>query len=236
VTDEQARIGLELVRAVVACHFMHATRAIPFQDLVGYGLLGYVEAHDRYDAAHHDGARFETFAWQRVRGAIIDGIRAEAWAPRSLLRLYSAALRVREELRVETGRDPSIEAIADRLDVTLDQLRRAFHAFRPHLSLDAPVSHTGQDREAIVLYDTVADDSVPDPLAVPLLEELGEELHDCLAELPDRDRYALALVAEGVTLRQIGATLGVSESRVSQIVSRARGRLRRDPRVQALVA
>lgn len=189
-------------------------------DLEGYGAEGLVEAIDRFEPGH--GAQFSTFAAYRIRGAILDGIRAIDWAPRSVRR---QAREIRENeslLSAELGRVPTEveEARSLGMDLLSLQASKARIESAQLTSLEAYVHPAAEDREAPA-------DSGGEPLAALLAREDSEALRAGLAGLSARQRAVTTLSYEdGMTLAEIGRLLGVTESRVCQIRSSAIRRLR----------
>jgi RNA polymerase sigma factor for flagellar operon FliA len=215
-----------LVRHVVSRLGVARAGVLDTDDLVAAGMVGLVEAADRFDP--DAGVKFETFAYFRVRGAVLDQARALDWVPRSVRRRSQAMAATRARLETENGRTPAEVEMAGALGIGIDQYRAA-QAAAPAalLSLDAPLdlSSEGGD-EALVLADTVAGGAT-DPASS--LED--SELHACLIrglrELPERDRILLSLYYEReLTMKEISLVMGISEARVCQLHARALQRLR----------
>ncbi len=189
---------------------------IDYDDLVGDGILGLMEAIDRFDPAH--GVQFKTYAESRIRGAILDGVRGRDWAPRSLRRaarrLETAIVAVERRTR-RTAQD---EEIAAELEISVDELHALYQQARGVRLGHMPASEEEGNDPA-------------DPGASPLFQVEEKERREVLAQeidhLPERERMVLSLYYErGLTLKEIGAVLDVTESRVCQIHTRAVGRLR----------
>lgn len=193
------------------------SRQADLDDLEGYGAEGLIDAVDKYDPDR--GVRFPTFAAHRIRGAIYDGIRASDWVPRSVRRKARELQEVDAELAATQGRAPTEEEEAAALDVKLSVLRasKAQIAAAQVASLDLRGAMTSE----------VAAPDEPEPLSAYLAEETRSLVQTAMYRLPDRERAVAAMsFGEGMTLSEIGRTLGVTESRVCQIRANALSRLR----------
>jgi RNA polymerase sigma factor for flagellar operon FliA len=181
------------------------------------GLFGLIDAIDRFDPDR--GTRFESYAIVRITGAIIDELRALDWLPRRVHADARAIDDARSSLEHELHRAPSEAELAAKLDVSLARLEqlRSRIATRYLLALEQPLASHHEDPTATTLGDTIADpadafDTIDNALA----------LANAIAALPDRDRLVLTLYYyENHTLAEIGERLGVTESRVCQIHTRA---------------
>lgn len=195
-------------------------------ELVSCGFEALIAAVDRYDPAK--GATLEQFAWTRIHGAILDELRRQDWAPRSLRRWERDIARARELFSANHGRPPTAEELAGALGVGVAQLRRHEHdiAASDVTSLNSLV--LADEETAIERIETVASaDAAADPESSSALNEAKEKFREAFAELPQREReVAVLLYVKELTLREIGETLGVSESRVCQIHGQLKRRLR----------
>lgn len=196
---------------------------VEFNELVSVGVLGLVEAANRYQPSL--GVPFDAFARRRVHGAMLDALRDLDWAPRSLRRLRRDLDSTVARLRHELGREPREEEVASALSLTPVQYERALEQLRAlDVATVRQVDAPGSDGES--LLDVVVD---PGEGAVAQLErkELRQHLTRALGRLPARERQILALsYEEELTLAEIGEVLEVSESRVCQLRSLAISRLR----------
>lgn len=189
---------------------------IDYDDLVGDGILGLIDAIERFDPAHK--VQFKTYAESRIRGAILDGVRSRDWAPRSLRR---AARRLEEAIAAverRTRQTAQDEEIAAELSLTIEELQALYQQARGVRLGYMPLhEEEGQDP---------ADGGI-NPLGCVEEKERREVLAQEIENLPERERMVLSLYYErGLTLREIGAVLDVTESRVCQIHTRAVARLR----------
>jgi RNA polymerase sigma factor for flagellar operon FliA len=196
-------------------------------DLVSCGLLALIAAVDRFDPAK--GATFEQYAWTRVSGAIMDELRRQDWAPRSLRRSGRAIDRAREEWQSRTGRAPSEGELAKELDITVadlnDQLEGLSRA--DLLSLNTP-ARGNDDALPIEVGDTLeAPAGEHDPELAALAGERAAVLKSAIASLSEREQQILVLLfVHHLQGAEIGRILGVSESRVSQLLSGIRRTLK----------
>ncbi len=213
-----------LVRGVASKLAVRLPASIEVADLVQSGTFGLMEAVDRFDPARE--VRFDGYAAQRVRGAMLDELRSQDWVPRSIRARSREVERAREAVALRTGRTPTDRELAAELGVGLRELR---HAVRPVHVVSAELLEQGAGA-GFGVADLVVDDSVPDPVVVAARRETSRELCAAVAQLGERDRLVLRLYyLENRTLAEIGGVLGVTESRVCQLhgrmVSRLRGRL-----------
>jgi RNA polymerase sigma factor for flagellar operon FliA len=199
-------------------------------DLVSYGLLGLIGAIERFDPDRE--IKFETYAITRIRGSIIDELRALDWVPRSVRSRARDIERAIAELERTLRRAPTDEEIAAKLGISTDELDESLTDIgRSSIAaLDElwTVSSSGGDQVALI--DTIEDTQGPEPQAEFAQTELKEALAESIARLPERERLVVTLYYyEELTLREIGEVLGVTESRVSQLhtkaILRMKGRL-----------
>ncbi len=172
--------------------------------------------------------RFESYASSRIRGAISDELRAMDWVPRSVRTKARAIDRASGELEATLHRTPTDVEIADKLDLSMDELRNAFTQLSTVnlVALDEMLG--GDDRPgAVSLGDTIGDERVADPAGTVDAQETTYLLARAIEQLSERERMVVVLYYyEGMTLAQIGRALGVTESRISQMHTAAMQRLR----------
>ncbi|MGC9974902.1 MAG: FliA/WhiG family RNA polymerase sigma factor [Gaiellaceae bacterium] len=196
-------------------------------DLASCGLVALIEAVERFDPKK--GATFEQYAWTRVSGAIMDELRRQDWASRSVRHFARQVDSARENFFVTNGRAPSETELADALHVPIDEIRKQLEELeRADLcSLNAP-TRAGDDSEMLEIGDTVENhEAVSEPERATLAGERAAIVRDAIASLSERERLVLKLVhVDELQGAEIGARLGVSESRVSQILAGARQKLR----------
>jgi RNA polymerase sigma factor FliA len=195
-------------------------------DLVSYGMFGLIDALEKFEPGR--GNKFETYAIPRIKGAIIDELRAMDWVPRSIRFKARELEKAQADLEAKLKRRPSEEELADRLGMS----RRELHSmvsqisFVSVLALDEVVS-AGSDRgDQVTLMDTIADKGL-DPTWGVESQEMRGLLAAAINSLSEREKIVVTLYYfEGLTLAEIGEILGVTESRVCQIHTKAVGGLR----------
>jgi RNA polymerase sigma factor FliA len=195
---------------------------VPLDDLVHAGILGLMDAVRKYDASKN--VLLKHYAEFRIRGAILDSLRQVDWSPRTLRRQAKRVEQARFVCRARLGRDPSESEIAEEIGVTLKRLQRILGDVRG-LDVSSLHSETSESNGE----DTIGPpaDSEEDPYQEALRGEMTSLLDKAIGELAARERDVIALYHfEELTMKQVGAILGIGESRVSQIHSAALLRLR----------
>jgi RNA polymerase sigma factor FliA len=195
-------------------------------DLVSYGLLGLIGAIERYDPGRD--IKFETYAIARIKGAIIDELRALDWVPRSVRSRAREIERAIAELEAKLGTAPTDEQIAGKIGITVEELEDSLTDISRSsiAALDELWSVSG-DGDQVSLMDTIEDESGPRPAEALDETETREALAEAIARLPEREKLVVTLYYyEELTLREIGEVLGVTESRVSQLHTKAILRLK----------
>jgi RNA polymerase sigma factor for flagellar operon FliA len=196
-------------------------------DLVSYGLLGLIGAIERYDPDRD--VKFETYAIARIKGSIIDELRAMDWVPRSVRARARDIERAIGELEAQTGRVPNDKEIAAKLGVSQDELgENLLEISRSSIAaLDELWTISSGAGDQVALIDTIEDTQGPEPQAALAQTEMREALGEAIARLPEREKLVVTLYYyEELTLREIGEVLGVTESRVSQLHTKAILRLK----------
>ena len=197
------------------------------EDLVSYGLLGLMGAIDRFDPSRD--IKFETFAIARIKGAIIDELRSLDWVPRSVRSRARDIERAMAELERILHRVPTDGEIAEKLGLTEEELDDSLTDISRSsiAALDELWTISGSSGDQVSLIDTIEDTSGPDPQGALAQTELRDALGDAIARLPEREKLVVTLYYyEELTLREIGDVLGVTESRVSQLHTKAILRLK----------
>jgi RNA polymerase sigma factor for flagellar operon FliA len=196
-------------------------------DLVSYGLLGLIGAIERYEPDRD--VKFETYAIARIKGAIIDELRAMDWVPRSVRSRAREIERAIGELEAKLGEAPTDEQIAAKVGITVAELEDSLTdiARSSIAALDELWTVSGGDGDSVALIDTLEDEDAPDPQHALSQTEMKEAIADAIARLPEREKLVVTLYYyEELTLREIGEVLGVTESRVSQLHTKAILRLK----------
>jgi RNA polymerase sigma factor for flagellar operon FliA len=223
-TRELIEQHLPLVRHVVFQVAVNFPRHVDREELATAGALGLVEAAKRYEEDR--GVPFDRFAAQRIRGAILDAVRAADWAPRSVRNLARRLESIEQRLASSLGRMPSTTETAEALGVTEAELRRLQDKmFRSVvLALEYDVNDGEED---LTLVDVLTDDSTLEPSAELENRELHAYLRDAVHLLPERHRLVIVgYFLEGRKSQELATFLGVTESRISQLRSEALEMLR----------
>ena len=199
---------------------------IEVDDLISVGAIGLMDAIEKYDATR--GAKFKTYAEFRVRGSILDELRSMDWVPRSVRQKASNLDAVSTKLQSKLGRLPEDEEIAEEMGVTLEEFYNTLNETRnmPLLSLeDLGVAKDSGDKQS--LLDTLEGKGDVDPQTQLRLNELKTMIASAIDSLPEKERLMVSLYYyEELTMKEIGEVLGITESRISQIHSKAVYRLR----------
>lgn len=195
-------------------------------DLISYGIFGLIDAIEKFDLER--GIKFETYAIARIKGAIIDELRSMDWVPRSVRAKARRIEKAYIVLETKLRRIPEDVEVAEEMEISIDELHQIF----TKLSYTSIVSFeelwVGGDREDRQnVMGSIKDDTAEDPVALFESEEIKDILAKSIEHLPERERIVIALYYyEGLTLKEIGQVLGVTESRVSQLHTKAVLRLR----------
>jgi RNA polymerase sigma factor for flagellar operon FliA len=196
-------------------------------DLISYGLLGLIGAIERFEPER--GIKFETFAMTRIRGAIIDELRSLDWVPRSVRARAREIEAAQNKLEHELQRAPTEQELAEHLGISEEMLRTSLLeiANSSVYALDELWTVSDSSGDKVSLLDTISDPRADDPQESLASTEIKDRLTEAIASLPEREQLVVALYYyEGLTLREIGEVLGVTESRVSQLHTKAVMRLK----------
>lgn len=200
---------------------------VEHSDLVSYGIFGLIDAIEKFDIER--AIKFETYAISRIRGAIIDELRALDWIPRSVRSKARGVERATAELEAVLHRSPTDAEIADHLGLTLPELNQiTSQVSRVNiLALDELLSHGGDRSDKLSFGDTLNDPKAEDPVMAFEGQETKYLLARALDQLSEREKLVVTLYYyEGLTLAEIGRVLGVTESRVCQMHTKAVQQLR----------
>lgn len=225
--DERARERLvvaysPLVKYVAGRMASSLPSHVEESDLISYGLIGLIGAIERYEPERE--IKFETFAVARIKGAIIDELRSLDWVPRSVRARARGIEKVHAKLEHDLQRTPTEEEVAKAMDMDLEEFREALLeiANSSVLALDDLWTVADPAGGQVSLLDTIRDPNAIDPQEKIDAAELKDRLADAIESLADRERLVVALYYyENLTLREIGEVLGVTESRVSQLHTKA---------------
>ncbi len=212
--------NLPLVKHVVFQVAVHFPRHVDREELARAGALGLVEAARRYDGSR--GVPFERFAAQRIRGAILDSVRAADWAPRSVRLLARRLESTEQHLASELGRVPNVDEMAEALGVSHDELARLRDRLFRSVVLALDHETSDDSDEDLTLVDVLRDQSAVEPSEELESRELHTYLRDAVKLLPERQRFVIVgYFLDGKTSQDLARFLGVTESRVSQLRSEA---------------
>ncbi len=204
-----------------ALHLMSAYRAYCcFDDMMSSGVIGLMDAIEKYDAARD--ARFETYSAMRIRGEILDSIRAQDWASDSLRRRLKCAERAQRELQCKLGREPSEREIAAHMNISETALHEALEKSRTfNMIYFEDMAAEGESWEQYLASET----GLPEEIAET--NELAETLGNAIDRLPEKERLVVSLYYyEELTQKEIAQIVGVTESRVCQIRAEALRKLK----------
>jgi len=229
--DSQARDDLilaysPLVKYVAGRVASSLPQSVDTADLISYGIFGLIDAIEKYDLER--AIKFETYAIARIKGAIIDELRAMDWVPRSVRSRAREIESAYVNLENEFKRVPTDQEVADHMGVSI----KDYADILTKLSYTSVVSFeelwVGNDREeGQSAIGSIKDDAAEDPVAIFESEEIKTILAEAIDRLPEREKTVIALYYyEGLTLKEIGQVLGVTESRVSQLHTKSVLRLR----------
>ena len=217
---------LPVVKFVVGKMITSLPSSVNFDDLESAGIMGLISAIDRYNPKL--GVKFETFVVPRIRGAILDELRSLDWVPRSVRSKARQLEKAIEEVEARTGKKADPLAVAQQMGLTLEEYETLMGKVAMGnglLSLDREFSD-GEDKNG-TMYDLVKNAKSENPEGQLIDEEMKQVLIDAINDLPENERMVISLYYyEELTLKEIGVILNISESRVSQIHTKAINRLK----------
>ncbi|HYY45364.1 MAG TPA: RNA polymerase sigma factor WhiG [Actinomycetota bacterium] len=191
-------------------------------DLISYGIFGLIDAIDKYDRER--GIKFETYAISRIRGSIIDELRAIDWVPRSVRFKAREVEKAYTSLENKLKRPPSDAEIAQEMNVSIEELNHIYTQLSTVslVALDELMSVEGDRGDRLSLVETLEDTKTAGPVDTVEAQELRNILAEAVNRLPEREKIVVTLYYyEGLTLAEIGQVLGVTESRVCQMHTKA---------------
>ena len=210
-----------LVKYVAGRLLVHIGQHVEYDDLVGYGIFGLIDAIDKFDNAK--GVKFETYASFRIRGAIIDHIRRMDWVPRTLRQKNKQMEQVYNQLEDELGRQPTENELAEKLNMSLQETQDLIKKSSV-LSLVSLDDYMEQNYESA--FTSLVANRVDSPEEQTERQERKEMLADAISKLSEKEKLVVTLYYfEDLTLKEISSIMKVSESRVSQIHTKAITRL-----------
>lgn len=235
--DVQAREDLiveyaSLVKYVAGRLAISLPSNVQQDDLISYGIFGLIDAIEKFDLSRN--IKFETYAISRIKGAIWDGLRSMDWIPYSIRQKAKELESTYARLEHDLGRAATDEEVCAAMGISKEHFSHllAETSFTSVLSLEDLWKLDKDGANSVRVIDTIQDTNVPDPISMVMLEEQKRILTEAINKLPEREKLVIALYYyEGLTLKEIGKVLGVSESRISQMhtkaILRLRGRLSR---------
>jgi RNA polymerase sigma factor for flagellar operon FliA len=197
--------------------------SVEVDDLIQAGMIGLLDAIGRYEETH--GAQFETYAVQRIRGAMLDELRNSDWMPRNMRQNMRKIEVAMTKLQQSLGRSPSENEVAAQLKLSLAAYQEMLAEAGGHQLVYYEDFHDSESHEHFL--DRYCEDSSADPLQALMNTGFRDAVIEAILELPEREKILMGLYYEQeLNLKEIGAIMGVSESRVSQLHSQAVARMR----------
>ena len=202
-----------LIRYVVGRVKVTLPSSISVEDIAGYGVEGLINAIERYSPQKN--TRFETYALIRIRGAIIDRIRAQDFLPRSVRKKIKDIKNAQEQLKQELGRTPTTTEVAHLLEMDPEKVNQLLSEDTTMTSI---YEKRGSSEDSMEIIDTIQDTNKLNPQEQMEEKNVKQQLEKALRRLPERERVIMVLYyQENMTLKEIGQTLNMSESRVCQL-------------------
>lgn len=226
--DQKDKLVLEyapLIKFIAQKIAVRLPSNIELDDLISSGVIGLMDAIDKYDPTRDN--KFKTYAEFRVRGAILDELRAQDWVPRSVRDKAKLLDRTMIDLEAELGRSASDEEVAAKLNMSMDEFHDLVNQVRPVsvLSIDEAATFSSVDKKSIL--NLLEGTKLNNPFTQLNIKSVKDIVTKAIEELPERQRLVLSLYYyEDLNLKEIGKVLRVTESRVSQLHAQAISRLR----------
>jgi RNA polymerase sigma factor for flagellar operon FliA len=216
-----------LVKYVTNRLAINLPKSVDRNDLTSAGVLGLIKAVETFEPDR--GFKFETYAGHKIRGAILDELRALDWVPRSVRQKSRELQKVFAKLENELGRAPYDDEVCESMNITMQEYEEMLAEVTPTtiISLEEAMPDRGSDSKELRIIDTIEDPGSDNPLKELGFAEVKEILKDAIMNLPEKEKLVVALYHyEELTLKEIGVVLDITESRVSQIHSKAILKLR----------
>lgn len=202
-----------LIRYVVGRVKVTLPATISIEDIAGYGVEGLINAIERYSPQKN--TRFETYALIRIRGAILDRIRAQDFLPRSVRKKIKDIKAAQEHLKQELGRMPTTQEVAQYIDMDPEKV---IQLLSEDSTMTSIYDKKGSNEDSVEIIDTIEDTNKLNPQEQAEEKNVKQELEKALLRLPERERIIMVLYyQENMTLKEIGETISMSESRVCQL-------------------
>lgn len=211
-----------LTRYVIGRIKVNLPPSFSYEDIASYGVEGLIDAVEKYSPDR--GAKFETYALMRIRGAIIDKIRANDWLPRTVRKKIKEVKEAINNLKIEFGRMPTNQEVADKLGIEKEKVDEIL---AQDTGIDSLYDKKNLGDESVEIIDTIEDSKSERPEEAAEKKDAKLELERALKRLPERERMLLVFYYhENMTLKEIGEAINVSESRVCQLHAQAIMKLR----------
>ena len=223
--DELILQHLPLVKFVVGRIAAQLPSHIDQDDLTSAAIIGLITAAERFDPSR--GVQFKTFAEQRIRGTIMDELRAQDWLTRSMRDKFKKLERIFAELEQRHGRNPTSEEVSAALGMTLDEYYRMLEEINILSFVSLNDNWEDEDGSPFGLLDVLEDTGIENPQSQLMARQMLDNLADSIDALPEKERLVVTLYYhEELNLKEIGEVMGLTESRISQLHSQAVVRLR----------
>jgi len=220
--DQCLRDYAPLVKRIAHQMMTKLPYSVQIDDIIQAGMIGLLDAASRYDEIH--GAQFETYATQRIRGAMLDELRSADWLPRSLRRDMRKIEQAISRMQQKLGRAPNEAEIAEEMRIPLEEYQQRLQESR---GAQLVYYEDFQDEDHNDFFERFEFSDDADPLALLQDDRFKAELMRAIEKLPERERQLMGMIYEQeMNLREVGEVFGVSESRISQLHSQAVARLR----------
>jgi RNA polymerase sigma factor for flagellar operon FliA len=226
IRDHFVRQYAPLVKYVAGKVAIGMPHNVEFDDLVGFGVFGLFDAIEKFDPEKH--VKFKTYAVTRIRGSIFDELRSIDWVPRSVRQKTRELEETIRELEAQLGRSATDQEIARAMNLSVPDFQALILRISgtSMLSLN-DVWYTGEDEDKISIGDSIESPTSLNPDIIVEKDEIKRVIVDAISELPEKEKKVLVLYYyEDLTLKEIGHVLGVTESRISQLHTKAIMRLR----------
>ncbi|MBN1897945.1 MAG: RNA polymerase sigma factor WhiG [Spirochaetes bacterium] len=197
-----------------------------FEDLVSDGLMGLLDAIEKFEFER--GIKFKTYAVTRIRGSIVDGLRERDWIPRSVRQKAKEIESTMVDLEKKFGRPPEEEEIAEAMNISMGEYKKIVREISGASILSLhEIWHIGSDDDEVPMIETIESPESLKPDVIVEKQEIKKIIVEALENLPEKEKGVIVLYYyEGLTLKEIGEVLNVTESRVSQLHAKAIARLR----------
>ena len=229
-SEERCKLILHyapLIKYVAGRLAMRLPSHISMDDLISCGVIGLMDAIEKFDPSKR--IKFKTYAEFRIRGAMLDELRSMDWVPRSLRKKASELERVYTHLEKELGRPAEDEEVAREMGISLDEFYTLLDETKniTFLDIDIIKRHLPDSGSEEDIFDLIADDKTHDPFTRLNMSEIKEILKEAIRGLPEKEKLVVSLYYyEELTMREIGEIMGYTESRISQMHTKAILRLR----------